>query len=259
MLSKKIKYIYDFIDSKDCFESVDIAGGICYFLIENNYDGPTEIVTNFKSDISKSKRHLDEFNNIFIRFNFGVSIVRKVVDKNLKSMQEIIEPALPFGLISSDRPNKKANYGDYILISSGGKGPVRKERVTSGFDLINKWKLMTSYASHDHGGQFDKNGQRRVLSRVEIMKPGEVCTQSYQILGTFENKQGAEKLEKYVKTKFVRFLIAMVSFSQHINNKKFRFVPLVDLNKDWDDKKLYEFFQLNKDEISSIEKTITEF
>ena len=37
MLSKKIKYIYDFIDSKDCFESVDIAGGICYFLIENRF------------------------------------------------------------------------------------------------------------------------------------------------------------------------------------------------------------------------------
>ena len=40
MLSNKnLKIITDFIDSKDCFPGVDINGGICYFLIDNNYIG----------------------------------------------------------------------------------------------------------------------------------------------------------------------------------------------------------------------------
>ena len=29
-----MKYIVDYIDSKDCFPGVDVNGGICYFLIQ---------------------------------------------------------------------------------------------------------------------------------------------------------------------------------------------------------------------------------
>ena len=40
--NKNIKSIVDFIDSKDCFPGVDVNGGICYFLIDKNYNGDCE-------------------------------------------------------------------------------------------------------------------------------------------------------------------------------------------------------------------------
>jgi len=55
------------------------------------------------------------------------------------------------------------NEGNLILRWSGGKGPISDKKVTSGCDMIDKWKAITSYASYDHAGQPDKDGMRKVL------------------------------------------------------------------------------------------------
>ena len=244
--------IVDYVDARDCFPSVDIAGGVCYFLWDREHSGNCKIKNIIRGKESCSERSLDEFKT-FIRFSQAVSIVRKLKAISEPCLTELISATRPFGLQTSDRPDQST---DLILVSSGGTGGVATERVTSGHSMIDKWKVMTSKTSHDHAGQPDKEGMRRVLSRVELLPPNSVCTESYIILGVFKKKQLAENLLLYVKTIFTRFLISLLSFSQDITRERFAFVPVQDFTEKWTDEKLYKKYGLTKDEIAFIESMI---
>ena len=37
---KKLRFLYDYIDPHDCFPTVDVAGGVCYFLRDKQYTMP---------------------------------------------------------------------------------------------------------------------------------------------------------------------------------------------------------------------------
>jgi site-specific DNA-methyltransferase (adenine-specific) len=248
----RISTIIDYIDARECFPGVDIAGGVCYFLWERDRHGDCVVVNKFNGKEFISKRPLNEFKT-FIRFGPAVSILRKVLSENEESLTKIISATRPFGLQTSDRPT---GSGDIHLVSSGGEGRISSSKVTAGKDMINKWKVMTSKTSHDHAGQPDKDGTRRVLSRVEILKPNYVCTESYIILGAFSQKQKAQNCLQYVKTRFVRFLISLLSFSQDITRERFAYVPLANMDEPWTDDKLYKKYGLTKDEIGFIESIV---
>lgn len=248
----RIRKLVDYLDARECFPGVDIAGGICYFLWERDTRGDCHVINRFKNRETVSKRPLNEF-DVFVRSDPAVSIIKKIQSQGGDKLTKIISAVRPFGLKTNDRPSKE---GDLYLISSKGEGPVESTKVTAGKDMIKKWKVMTSKTSHDHAGQPDKDGTRRVLSRVEILKPQQVCTESYIILGAFGEKRQAENCLKYVKTKFVRFLISQLSFSQDITRERFNFVPMQDFYEEWTDEKLYKKYKLAKEEIDFIESMI---
>ena len=248
----RLKTIVDYIDAKECFPGVDIAGGVCYFLWEKDFKGDCLVINKFQGNEFISERPLNEFDT-FIRFGTAVSIIRKVIFKNEEKFTKIVSSTRPFGLQTSDRPD---GHGDLHLISSGGEGRIPLERVTAGKNMIGKWKVMTSKTSHDHAGQPDKDGTRRVLSRVELLPPDYVCTESYIVAGSFNNRTKAENCMQYLKTRFVRFCISLLSFSQDITRERFRFVPLVNMNEGWSDEKLYKKYNINEEEIAFIESII---
>jgi len=248
----RISNLTDYVDAKECFPGVDIAGGVCYFLWQNGYSGDCTVVNKFKNAEYNSVRPLNEFNT-FVRFAPAVSIVKKIRSKTEPSLTEITSSTRPFGLKTSDRPTKE---GDLHMISSKAEGPVSSKRVTAGHKYINHWKVMTSKTSHDHAGQFDNEGMRRVLSRVEVLKPKAVCTESYIVFGPFSNEAEALNCQLYLKTKFARFLVSLLSFSQDITRDRFTHVPLVDMSQPWTDEELYKKYKLTKDEIAFIESLI---
>lgn len=133
---------------------------------------------------------------------------------------------------------------------------IELEKISKGHDYLDKWIVITSKASHDHGGQPDKSGRRRVLSRLEVYGPNTACTESYIVMGAFDTKALADNYRVYLSTKFVRFLAAQLSFSQDITRRRFDFVPLQDFKLDWDDEKLFNKYNLTKSEIEFIERTI---
>ena len=45
----------------------------------------------------------------------------------------------------------------------------------------------------------------------------------------------------------------------NVSKKNFSLIPLVDFNKQWTDKELYEYFDLSKEEVDYIEEIIGEF
>lgn len=78
MLSdRRMKKIVDYENFKDVFPGVDLAGGACYFLWEKDYNGMCEVVNYNKDNPSSMMRYLDD-NEIFIRQNMAVEIVKKV-------------------------------------------------------------------------------------------------------------------------------------------------------------------------------------
>lgn len=255
MLSdRRIRKLVDYLDVRDCFPSVDLAGGVCYFMWDRDNPGLCEVENRWSSRTWTSVRTLDEF-DIFVRMEPAVEILRKVAAKKQESIVSMVSGVRPFGLATSDRPDRS---GKLNLMSSGGSGPLRESRVTAGLDLVNKWKVVTSKASHDHGGQPDKDGKRRVLSKTEILGPGWVCTESYIVLGSFDTKKKATNYLSYVKTSFVRFLVSLRSLSQDITRDRFAFVPVQDFTREWNDHDLNDLYGLSDEEVLFINSVIKE-
>ena len=94
------------------------------------------------------------------------------------------------------------------------------------------------------------------MAKVALLEPKYVCTESYLCVGEYDNIIEAQNLENYLHTKFARFLLLQALTSMNITRDKFCFVPLLDFKEEWNDKKLYEKFSLNDEEITFIESMI---
>ncbi len=251
---KRIKKIVDYPDARDCFPGVDIAGGVCYFLWEKNYEGPAEIVNIWRDTKQSSIRPLDEFST-FVRFGSAAEIIKKVKSHKERTLNHQVSSRKPFGLPTNIKPQSD---GELNLIWNGGEGPFPRNLVEVGEDLIDKWKVLTSKVSYDHAGQPNKDGMRRVLSKVFIAPPNSVCTETYIVAGSFLENEHAENLERFLKLKFPRFLVAQKSFSQDITKDRFAFVPILDWSKSYTDEELYKKYGLKDEEVEFIETTIME-
>lgn len=248
----RIRSLVDFEDSRECFPGVDIAGGVCYFLWDKNHSGACYVTSHKRGTTSSASRRLNEFDT-FIRSSETVAIINKVREQADKFCDELVSPRNPFGIPSKARPKSE---GDLQLISSDGSGNFPIIEVKSGHHLIRGWKVFISKASYDHGGQPDKNGQRRIFAKVFVGNPNTICTESYLVAGLFDTKQEAINFSNYMRTKFARFMMASILLTQNITRDKFKFIPQIDLKHSWDDQKLYAHFDLTQKEIDEIELDI---
>lgn len=259
MLSDKhISYIVDYIDSNDCFPGVDVNGGICYFLWDKQYDGLCEYTNIHNSIQSTAMRDLSEY-SIFIRRNEAVSIIHKVLAQGEKKLSDSggCSPQTPYGFLSTFVGTKNRKYSnDCEILSSKGWMFVERNEVLKYSETIDMFKPMFSKLSCEHAGNPDKNGMYRVLSRMELLKPSQICTQSYLIACPSFNEAEAENTYNYLKTKFVRFLILQTLVGMNISISNFVFVPWLDFSKPWTDAELYEKYGLTQEEIDFIESMI---
>ncbi len=248
----RIRRIVDFEDAKECFPGVDIAGGICYFLWERDSAGECEVVNKHNGAEVLSKRPLNEFTK-FIRHSQAVPIIRKMLAKKERSMSEQVSSSKPFGLRTYVRPQ---TTGDIILRWQNGEGPYKREEITTGRDMINKWKVITSYVGYDHAGNPGKDGRRRVLSKIDILPPKTICTETYLVVGIFGKKAHAQNLVDYMKTRIFRFLVSQFMYSHHITKDSYTFVPQLDMTTLWTDELLCRRYGITKSEFEFIESKI---
>jgi site-specific DNA-methyltransferase (adenine-specific) len=248
----RIRKVVDFEDATEVFPGVDIAGGICYFLWQRDSHGPCEVVNMHNGTEAVSTRPLNEFET-FIRHGQAVSIIRKVLAKKEKRMSGEVSSRKPFGLATNVRPQKSGNI---ILRWQNGEGPYSRQEITTGVEMIDRWKVITSYVGYDHAGNPGKDGKRRVFSKIDILPPGTICTETYLVIGSFKKKTHASNLVGYMKTRFFRFLVAQFMYSHHITKESYSLVPVLDMDTQWTDELLYERYGLTKDERAFIESKI---
>jgi len=251
----RIKYIRDFLDAKDLFPSADIAGGINYMLWSKSYHGYCNYGCTYNGETTFEKRRLNEYST-FIRRNEALDIIKKITKNAKGTIESYVSTQTPFGFVTTYR-GKASYFNDALsLYSSGGISYVSREEVRRNSQWIDCYKVIFSKATCEHAGTPDKTGRYRVFSTMKILKPKEICTQSYLVGGTFNSQKEAENYLSYLKTSFVRFLMLQMLSTQDISAEKFRFVPIQDFTKSWTDEELYKKYNLTDDEIKFIESMI---
>lgn len=258
-----IKLLLDFPDSQDCFPTVNIAGGLCIYLWSKNYNGKCTIKNYGIKGISE--RNLNEY-DIFVRNNNAVNIIRKTSGDLLTNLNQFIKSYSYFAVRSYERGTQEKNSeSDVVLISSKGKGFYPIEKVIDREKILNKYKTIITYAMSG-GNKPSSEGNYQIVSSLQVLNKNEVCTETYLVLGAFDDKEEAENLKKYIATKFARFLLLQALTSIHITRDSFIFVPLQDFTPnsdiDWSqsiaqiDEQLYEKYNLSQPEIDFIEKNV---
>lgn len=251
----RLSKLVDYANASEVFPGVDMSGGVCYFLWERNHNGTCEVVNVLNDEADSMVRKLDA-NEIFVRSNRAVAIVDKVASKAKSYMRATVSSQKPFGLRTYAKPSEK---GELTLRWSGGRGPVESAEITVGRGMIDKYKVIVSRVVYEHAGQSDSQGQRRVLSILEVLRPKEVCTETYIVVDTFDSEEEALNCQRYLACKLSRFLIGQVATSQMVNKKSFSLVPAMDFTQAWDDEALYAYFGLTEDEVEYVESTTKEY
>lgn len=256
MLSDKhLRTIVDYSLSSDCFPGVDIAGGVNYFLWDSTYNGSCNYTYIDGDSKTIQERNLNEF-DIFVRDNRAINIVQKVAAFGENNMSELMSSLGPFGLGTAERGVKTSSANRYVLLSSAGRSFIEKSLVKSGAQYIDKWKVIIGKATSAGAATAGKDGLRKVIATLEILEPGAVCTFSYFIGAAFDTKDEAINCQKYLSTKFARFLLLQSLSSINISKDRFRFVPQKDFSQSWSDELLYREYDLTQMEIDLIESMI---
>lgn len=263
----RVRSIDDYLSASDVFPGVGLKGGVCYFLWERDNAGQCRVRTHFKDwPVSTASRPLlEEGVDVFIRFNEGLSILKKVIAvetgqtkvlslPETKRFDRLVSPRKPFGLETKfkGRPSRRA--GDVLVYQNGGTGYVPRKSITTGTDLIDKWKLFVGYAAPGTGNK--DTYPHRIISTPFIGEPGSISSETYLCIGPFDSKSEAESVLSYLSCRLTRLLILLRKPSQHVTQKVYASVPTQDWTKQWTDTDAYAKYGLTSSEIAFIDKII---
>ena len=251
----RIKHLTDYADSSDCFPGVNIAGGVCYFLWDKNYNGECDVRNITMGKELTIKRSLSEF-QVFVRSNLSINLIRKIQNTDFKCMSSIVFSSNPFGFRTYVRGEKRDFPGSTKLITSEGIGYVKREEVSKCQDAIDKYNVILTRAMSG-GNKPGTDGKYQIIpSTMRVMLPNEICAETYICIGAFETQREALNLKSYLSTMFVRFLMLQAMTGIMINKDAFQFVPLQDFTRPWTDADLYVKYGLRDEEIQFIESMI---
>lgn len=267
LADERLRSIDDFLSASDAFPGVGLKGGVCYFLWDRDNKGPCRVTTRFKDwPISTATRPLlEEGSDVFIRFNEGVPILKKVAKFETegstsltlpedKRFDRLVSPRKPFAIDTTFKGRKSRKTGDVKVYQNGGIGYTAKHSVTAGTHLIDKWKLFGGYAAPGTGNK--DTYPHRIISTPFIAGPDTICSETYLAIGPFDSEAEANNALSYLKCRLTRFLILLHKPSQHVTRKVYTFVPAQDWSRPWTDEDLYTKYGLSDDEIAFVEKII---
>ena len=263
----RLRTIHDYLTASDVFQGIGLKGGVCYFVWDRDNPGACEVSTHFKDwPVSPVSRPLlEEGADVFIRFNEGVSILKKVMAVENQNSTSVLMPSekrfdrlvssrKPFALVTTFKGKSVRSDGDVLVYQNGGTGYISKSSITMGTELINKWKVYVGRAGPGTGNQ--DSYPHRIISTPFIGEPMSISSETYLCVGPFDSKEEAESALSYMTCRVTRFLILLHKPAQDTTRKVYTFVPTQDWSKPWTDQILYAKYGLNETEIAFIEKIV---
>jgi site-specific DNA-methyltransferase (adenine-specific) len=269
LTDNRVRSIDDYLSAADVFPGVGLKGGVCYFLWDRDNPGLCRVSTHFKDwPISTSTRPLLEKGaDVFIRFNEGLSILKKVAAvenpkrqsislllPEEKRFERLVSSRKPFGLQTTFKGKRTRRDGDLLVYQNGGRGYIRRESISTGVELIDQWKLFAGYAAPGTGNK--DTYPHRIISTPFVGEPGSISSETYLCIGPFDSKGEAESALSYLCCRLTRFLILLHKPSQHVTRKVYTFVPTQTWTKTWTDRELYKKYNLTANEIAFIERIV---
>ena len=267
LADNRLRSIADYLSAADVFPGVGLKGGVCYFLWNRDQNGLCDVSTHFKDwPVSTATRPLMENGaDIFIRFNEGLSILKKVVSVETGQSESLLMPESkrfdrlvssrkPFALETTFKGRKTKRAGDVLIYRNGGTGYIAKDSITAGVHLIDKWKIFMGYAAPGTGNR--DTYPHRIISTPFIGEPDSICCETYLCLGPFDTQPEVESVLSYLSCRLTRLLILLHKPSQHVTRKVYTFVPTQEWTKRWTDEVLYAKYGITASEIEFIEKVV---
>lgn len=257
MLSdKRLRSIVDYPKLYEGFPGVKIRGGISYFLWDRNHAGPCEVQTIWDGQPTGPAvaRHLDAY-DILVRRNEAVPILEKVRAKGEKTLDRRVSSQKPFGLRTffHGKPDPSRLKNPVKLFGSQRISYVERSAIPANTAWIDKWKVLMTRVQGTSAAI-----ETKFLSKPIVAEPGTACTESYLVAGLFDTEADAANYAKYLRTRFVRFLVSLRKSTQDAPKSVYAFIPDLPVNKAWTDAKLYKRYGLSKDEIAFIESQVAE-
>ena len=246
LTSKCVKRIDNF-NSKDIFhKSVKIEGDVNFMMIDNNYKGKCK------------------FNNVFINLSTYdiipvdlecLPLVEKILNFQVKNkklyLPSIVRSQVLFHIGSQDErlmdSNDENKTNESLICYVSQKKSKNRLQYINDIKISEKkknkfWKVMTPRA----------NGKKKNFGNLIIGTDNEVYNESF-ISFEVKDKKSAESLQSYLTCKLPNLLLGLRKPTQGIAKKTCVWVPLIPLDKEWDNKKIYEYFELTETEIEIIE------
>lgn len=260
--NKHIRKMTVYTDSKTVFPTVEIKGGLCYYLIDKSYSGLCKYALVQNGSREETTRNLGDF-DIIIRNPQTAEIVAKVMSapNNLGTVDSLISGDTPFGIPTNPKGSNKfridmsekrtAVYNVEMLYFDNGarkRAYINADSISKNAADIFKEKVFIPKAA---GSGVDPY----VIGKPEYGSEGSVCSQTF-LYAAFNSKEEAKNFETYLKTKFFRLLVSASKISQETPSKVYRFVPIQDFTKPWTDAELYAKYNLTAEEVAFIEAMI---
>lgn len=253
----RLRSINDYLNASDVFSGIGLKGGVCYFLWNRDTTGPCTVTTHFNSAAPSVavRPLLEDGVDVFIRFNQGVSVLRKVLLANEKSFEQLVSARKPFGIVTNFRGNiKKMEDDDLVIFQNGGQGFIANSDVQIGRELIDVYKVFVGRAAPGTGNR--DTYPHRIISTPFAGKPGEICSETYLCIAPFKSPTEVDSVLSYLKCKFTRFLILLHKASQDTTRKVYGFVPMQSWDRIWTDEELYKKYGITEEEIEFIESVV---
>lgn len=259
---KHLKELHDFENAEDCFAGVHIDSGVCYFLLDETYNGETNYTYHSKNGatITHKRTMKTEYSNAVIRDYRLISILDKIKTHNEAKFSSIVSTLSPYKIATDyfnapekynnlDRSETKVDGWYHIYGVKGHKGGAKRTdayvnpKSIGILDSANKYKIFFS-------ATYSTNA---IIPPEPILAdPNDICTATFLNIGKFDTATERENCNAYMHTNFFRALLYIRRGTIHVTRDVFELIPLQDFNKIWTDEELYEKYGLTQQEIDFI-------
>lgn len=256
LADKRLRKIVDFPKLYEGFPGVKIRGGISYLLWDREHDGPCTVQTVWDGQPTGPPvaRHLDAY-DVLVRRNEAVPILDKVRAKAEPTLDARVSSRKPFGFATNfkGKPSPSGLAEPVKLFANQRIAWVARETIQTNTSWIDRWKVLMTAVQGTSAAV-----ETKFLSRPILAEPGTACTETYLVAGHFDTEAEAANYARYLRTRFVRFLVSLRKSTQHATSGVYAFVPDLPVDQEWTDAKLYARYGLTGEEIAFIESQVAE-
>lgn len=264
---KHLKVAYYEQDSSNVFPNTDIKGGVAitYRDTQKNF-GKIGTFTHFEELNSILRKVVDDrFESIFpiisVQMDYKFNPEYKILQAGLTS--NIFEKQSE--LFSKDKASEKQAK---IMGRFNSKRTYRfiDEKYLILPENYNKFKVFLPESNGS--GAIGEVLSTPLVGEPLVGEPLVGHTQTFISFGAFDNREEAENLLKYIKTKFARTMLGTLKITQHNKAPTWVNVPLQNFTNnsdiDWSqsiaqiDQQLYKKYGLSEKEIAFIEEKVRE-